>query len=234
MKKHEIKVGGLYLAKVSDKVVPVRITGESPHGGWDAVNEKTGKRVRIKSAQRLRGQAGLTKPEVQAAKAAVGAQVGAGGKPAAPSQAGAPADEKKAKVEAWRKEVAAKVAAPDPAVEKAVADASKARAEKKAKTAKPKGERKGGVLDAAAKVLAEEGHPMQTDAIVQAALKKGLWKTGGKTPGATLYSAMIRHIEKHGKTSRFRRADMKETKDGKVHTLRGYFALVASDPKKEG
>jgi len=68
MKKHEVKVGAKYLAKVSDKVVPVRIDGENPHGGWDATNEATGKRVRIKSAQRLRGPAALSKPEVQAAK----------------------------------------------------------------------------------------------------------------------------------------------------------------------
>jgi len=55
MKKNEVKVGSAYLAKVSDKVVPVRITGTSGHGGWEAVNEATGKEVRIKSAQRLRG-----------------------------------------------------------------------------------------------------------------------------------------------------------------------------------
>ena len=57
MKKNEVKVGSAYLAKGSDKVVPVRITGTSGHGGWDAVNEATGKKVRIKSAQRLRGPA---------------------------------------------------------------------------------------------------------------------------------------------------------------------------------
>jgi hypothetical protein len=56
MKKNEVKVGGVYGAKVSDKVVPVWITGESRHGGWDAVNEATGKAVRIESAQRLRGE----------------------------------------------------------------------------------------------------------------------------------------------------------------------------------
>ena len=37
MKKNEVKVNSVYLAKVSDKVVPVRITGTSGHGGWDAV-----------------------------------------------------------------------------------------------------------------------------------------------------------------------------------------------------
>ena len=54
MKKHEVKVGGRYVAKVSDKLTLVRIDRENPHGGWDATNEKTGKPVRIKSAQRLR------------------------------------------------------------------------------------------------------------------------------------------------------------------------------------
>jgi len=54
MKKHEVKVGGQYLAKVSGKVVAVHIDGENPHGGWDATNVQTKKKVRIKSAQRLR------------------------------------------------------------------------------------------------------------------------------------------------------------------------------------
>jgi hypothetical protein len=55
MKKNEIKVGGLYRAKVSDKVVTVRIDSTHGKGGWNATNTATGKRIRIKSAQRLRG-----------------------------------------------------------------------------------------------------------------------------------------------------------------------------------
>ena len=54
MKKADVQIGGTYKAKVSDKIVPVRITGESRFGGWDAVNTATGRSVRIKSAQRLR------------------------------------------------------------------------------------------------------------------------------------------------------------------------------------
>lgn len=70
MKKDEIKIGGTYLAKVSDKVVPVRINAENGHGGWDATNLLTDKKVRIKSAQRLRCPANRdgspqTQPEVQ-------------------------------------------------------------------------------------------------------------------------------------------------------------------------
>ena len=54
MKKNEVTIGGVYAAKVSGKVVPVRITGPSPYGGWDAVNTQTQRAVRIRSAARLR------------------------------------------------------------------------------------------------------------------------------------------------------------------------------------
>jgi len=57
MKKNEVKVGGLYHAKVSDKLVTVRIDSMHSAGGWHATNTRTGKRIRIKSAQRLRGAA---------------------------------------------------------------------------------------------------------------------------------------------------------------------------------
>jgi hypothetical protein len=56
MKKDEVKVGGFYTAKVSDKLVTVRIDSTNTHGGWNATNTATGKRIRIKSAQRLRGE----------------------------------------------------------------------------------------------------------------------------------------------------------------------------------
>ena len=55
MKKSEVKIGSVYRVKVTGKVAQVRITGENPHGGWDGVNVATKRKVRIKSAQRLRG-----------------------------------------------------------------------------------------------------------------------------------------------------------------------------------
>ena len=58
MKKSEVKVGGVYTAKVTNKVVQVRIEAESRHGGWDATNLATGKKVRIHSPQRLRAAVG--------------------------------------------------------------------------------------------------------------------------------------------------------------------------------
>jgi hypothetical protein len=54
MKKAEIAYGGIYIAKVSGRLCRVRIGMLSPYGGWNAINEDTGRPVRIKSAQRLR------------------------------------------------------------------------------------------------------------------------------------------------------------------------------------
>lgn len=56
MRKAEVKIGGMYLAKVSGHLVGVRITGESRFGGWDARNTTTGREVRIRNAGRLRSE----------------------------------------------------------------------------------------------------------------------------------------------------------------------------------
>ena len=73
MKKNEVKVGGLYHARVSDKLVTVRIDSAHSAGGWNGTNTRTGKRIRIKSAQRLRDPAkGAVKAEAsEAPKATV-------------------------------------------------------------------------------------------------------------------------------------------------------------------
>ena len=55
MKKSDVHIGKQYTAKVTHKLVVVEILNENPNGGWDAKNLSTGKMVRIKSAQRLRG-----------------------------------------------------------------------------------------------------------------------------------------------------------------------------------
>ena len=77
MKKKDIQIGGVYLAKVSGKLAQVRITGESRFGGWDAINCDTKRDVRIKSAQRLRSRrldkpAEPTEPAVETAIQAEG------------------------------------------------------------------------------------------------------------------------------------------------------------------
>lgn len=54
MKKQDVKIGSLYRAKVSNSLATVKILRENTFGGWDAMNEATGREIRIKSAQRLR------------------------------------------------------------------------------------------------------------------------------------------------------------------------------------
>jgi len=54
MKKSQVEIGATYIVKVSGKLTGVRITRESPYGGWDATNIATGRKVRIRGAQRLR------------------------------------------------------------------------------------------------------------------------------------------------------------------------------------
>jgi len=49
MKKADVTLGKTYTAKVTDRIVPVRIDRENPQGGWDGTNLKTKKKIRIKS-----------------------------------------------------------------------------------------------------------------------------------------------------------------------------------------
>jgi hypothetical protein len=52
-------------------------------------------------------------------------------------------------------------------------------------------------LDAAAKVLGEKKEPMTTAQMIELMGAKGYWKSpGGKTPGATLHSAILRELGK--------------------------------------
>jgi hypothetical protein len=62
-------------------------------------------------------------------------------------------------------------------------------------------------LDAAAIVLRDASAPLNTQDLVRQMLERGLWKTEGKTPAATIYAAMIREIRVKGSASRFRKAD---------------------------
>jgi hypothetical protein len=63
-------------------------------------------------------------------------------------------------------------------------------------------------IDAAAKVLSEAKEPMTTRALIEAMAAKKFWTSpGGKTPAATLYSAILREITTKGKDARFKKAD---------------------------
>ena len=93
---------------------------------------------------------------------------------------------------------------------KAGAPAADAKATKpaKAKKAKEPKAKKVGALDAAAQVLAASKEPMNCKEMIEAMAKQALWTSpGGKTPHATLYSAIIREIALKGKESRFVKKD---------------------------
>ena len=62
-------------------------------------------------------------------------------------------------------------------------------------------------LDAAARVLAETGAPMGCKELIGAMAGKGYWMSpGGKTPSATLFSAIAREIATKGDLARFTKA----------------------------
>lgn len=178
MKKDEITIGGTYLAKVSDKVVPVRIDAANPRGGWDATNLATDKKVRIKSAQRLRGPA----PERHGRHAAAPTT------PQLDEQRTASQDEQAA----------------------AAGDGDRVpltQAMKPGKAAKDQKQKKISGLDAAHQILTDAGEPMRCGDMVEKMLADGLWKTGGKTPAATIYAAIVREISTKGTASRFKKTD---------------------------
>ena len=58
MRKNQIKIGAAYVCKVSNGLTVVRIESECFYGGWWAVNVRSGRRVRIRTAARLRAPGG--------------------------------------------------------------------------------------------------------------------------------------------------------------------------------
>ena len=87
------------------------------------------------------------------------------------------------------------------------ANAKKATSKKATKPAAKAGDMKLSQIEAAIKVLAKAGEPMNCKAMVEAMAKQGLWSSpGGATPDATLYSSILRDLRK-GKDARFKKTD---------------------------
>jgi hypothetical protein len=76
---------------------------------------------------------------------------------------------------------------------------------RKAVVPQPKAAKPLSGLAAAVKVLAEAKEPLGAAEIVKRMLTKGYWKTKGKTPVATVYSAIFREIKTRGADSRFKK-----------------------------
>lgn len=95
----------------------------------------------------------------------------------------------------------------------APAETAPAKPKRQRKTPAGPNEPKVSALGAAAKVLAEEDRPMTCKEMIEAMAAKGYWTSpGGKTPAATLYSAILRELAAKGSAARF------------VKTERGKFA----------
>jgi len=194
MKKNEIKIGGVYRAKVSGKLTDVRIDDEIPEsrgGGWNATNLATGKTIRINHPQRLRAPSDAkAAPPKNATSGNAKKKAAKDAKPAAKRDT------------AKRRGPKAKTEAKAPAKPKAKA---KGGAKGGAKGEKPK---RVGCLGAAAQVLAANKRgPMSCKEMVEDMFARKLWSTKGATPEATLYAAIIREIKNKADDSRFRKVE---------------------------
>jgi hypothetical protein len=98
------------------------------------------------------------------------------------------------------------------APENAAAETPAAATKAKNAPKEPKAKKASG-LDLVAQILKAKGEPMGAKEIAEAVIAAG-WQTKGKTPAATLYSAMLREIDGKPSESRF------------VKTGRGLFALT--------
>ncbi len=185
MRQKEVQIGKTYTAKVTGKLTSVRIDAENRYGGWDATNLTTGKKIRIKSPQRLR--------------------------------AASPATQGKAAATNKQRDEAATIAPKTPTAAnggktqaKAAKDAKPRKVATRAKRGEAKAKRLSG-LDAAARVLAESAEAMNVKQIIAIAFEKGYWKSDGRTPHATIYSAIIREIATKGDDARFERGKRRGT-----------------------
>ena len=178
MKKADVKIGGKYYANVTGKKVEVQIDNENPGGGWFATNLATGKKIHVRTAQRLHGEVGKRKSAT---------------KTQSDSPVEPPTDANPDIVPIKPKRSAKNAESQEPK-----------RSAKKTEGQEPK---RLSALAAAHKVLCEATEPLNVQQMIEAMTAKAYWTSpGGKTPHATLYSAILRELAK-GEASRFVKTD---------------------------
>jgi hypothetical protein len=85
---------------------------------------------------------------------------------------------------------------------------AQAKSKKRAAAKEPAPPKRLSALDAAAQVLSEAGQPMNCQEMIAAMAAKGYWTSpAGKTPAATLYSALLREIKTKGDQARFQKTE---------------------------
>lgn len=230
MKTNEIDIGGIYVAKVTGKLAKVRIERENVHGGWDATNLETNRRVRIKSARRLRQEVDDRCDETganpkEASHDHDGDCDGDGrcstrhcqGKPVL-DYLGKPLCQECWQRQADEAEASDATGAATPPTPIAPSDSTATPGNEdistKADSANNTDRRRLSALDAAAAVLTDAPAPMRCGELIATMAARDLWTSpNGKTPQATLNSALIREIRRKANQSRFR------------HCGRGMFTL---------
>ena len=183
MKKNEVKIGGVYKAKVSGNLVSVKITSTNPHGGWDAINQKTNKPIRVKSAQRLRGA--VNRPATRKKIVSLA--------------------EYEAEAKAEHAAIASGKATTDTTPEE-----KRHTGQRGGKGSEPSAQpgdnaKPLSLIKAAICVLQSCQRPMGCKEIVTKAMDAKIWapRNGGLTPANTLSAAIRREIKTKGETSRF-------------------------------
>jgi hypothetical protein len=205
MKKSEVKIGGVYIAKVTNKLVQVRIDAVSKYGGWTATNLLTSKTIRVRSATRLRSEVGNDAPHKKTKSTQCNKPVTTAipsEKPAEDPKPVSPACANCGSTEVDDDGDCAKCHEPKAADTEPQKDNLA-----KPTAAKPGRLKRLSGLDAAVKVLEDTGVAMNVKEIVEVAFAKGYWKPAGRTPSATLAAALIREIAKKGSQSRFRKTE---------------------------
>jgi hypothetical protein len=171
--KKKIEIGKVYSTKVGGSWLPVRIDKSLGHGRYEGASLPSGKTIKV-STDAVRGD-GQTVEQWTASHAPKEHDLPVQKAVATPAPTGVRTDEPTAK---------------------------KARQPKAKKERTPKGPRHS-LANAAILVLAKAKEPMTAKAIVEKATADKLYTPGdGKTPDATLYSAMLRD-----KKARFHKAD---------------------------
>jgi len=224
--KRKIEIGKVYSAKVGGTFLPVRIDKSLGHGRYEGAVMPSGATVKF-STDSIKGD-GETAEQWQARRKPKENDLPdpapkATGKRKKSSQAefavtaliepGADGDKPKGP-QSGKDQGAVPAGDVGAGAKKATKPAKDAKNAKDAKQRKPKADpprrtkqRKPGGLDAAARVLREAGEPMNCGDIVKTALEKGYWQTGGKTPSATIYAAILREINVKGADARFRKTE---------------------------
>jgi len=209
--KRKVEVDRVYSVKVGSTYKLVRITRSLGHGRYEGTALPDGTTVKTTAAA-IKG-AGQTVEQWEASQRPREQEV------AAPAPTSSATDATTAgAATTTRAKRGRRAANAQPTATAATSTAAATKADAAVPGIK---RRKVSGLDAAVMVLKEAGTPLNCGDMMTRMLETGLWKTGGKTPASTLYSAIVTEISKKGDASRFRK------------TERGMFTLTEVG-KKEG